>query len=954
MTIQSAAGRRMEGAYEEALEAYSKLLNHPQRGVAAACGLARCYLETGRYEEAIEALRAVEESGGEAAEWGRTLAEVLTTVGRYDDALELLRRVVKLHPEDHQARNLLGGVYEAVGRRAEAIETYRRFNELLTRSGPRGMNPAARGGGAALTALGAGVLRYSVLTRHPQLAERTRHVLQDVYQRAYERIDRGYWPARLAAADLLRAKWRRDQAREDYLAALRINAHLAAAHVGLGWIAQSRWDFEEVERRIGLARDCNPRSIGACRLEAALRLTERRFADALAAAERGLGINPNDVEGLGYAAAASYALNDGVSLNRFRERAERVTRLPGGFHRVMGDTLGALRQYAESESAYLAAIAADPTDPRPRTELGLMYMQWGEEEKAHTVLTAAWELDDFDARTLNTLSLLETLESFARHETEHFVIKYDASKDAVLGPYMAEYLEGIHQELCDDFDWTGSSKTIIEVFPTHRMFGVRITGKPWIHTVGACTGRVIAMESPRRHPQLQGPYNYARVLRHEYTHTVTLGATGNRIPHWFTEGLAVMQEDSPRPFVWCRILADAVRMGELFTLESIDWAFVRPRRPNDRQTAYAQSEWMCEFIVARHGYGALNEMIRGYRGRKRQPDVLRSVLGLSPEEFDRAFAGWAGVQAGYWGLNLTPPEDVAALRAQATMQPEDAGVLARLARAELDTGNPTAAIAAAAAAMDIDEDNVVAVQVLAEALWLAWEHAGRGARPPDLEDAMVTLMERLLDLDESGWLAPKALGTVAVERGRDQEAVEHFRRLKRVLPLDPTSDRVLAGIFLGRGESDQALPHLLGLARAQVDDADIPLTIGSIHVEAGRLEEARYWLTQSLYVDAYAVEAHETLAAVCEKLGDTQTALREYRALCVLEPDTVKHFERAAGAFEKLGDRASAMQFARRAVAIDPATSVGYLADEGEREGTQVIYRAAKRPPSTRRLTPVM
>ena len=106
-------------------------------------------------------------------------------------------------------------------------------------------------------------------------------------------------------------------------------------------------------------------------------------------------------------------------------------------------------------------------------------------------------------------------------------------------------------------------RTIIEVFPTQAAFAVRITGKPWIHRVGACTGRVIALASPRESAQLTGAYNLAAVLKHEFTHTVTLAATENRIPHWFTEGLAFWQENSDRSFFWCTLLAEAVRRGEL-------------------------------------------------------------------------------------------------------------------------------------------------------------------------------------------------------------------------------------------------------------------------------------------------------------------------------------------------------------------------------------------------------
>ena len=43
---------------------------------------------------------------------------------------------------------------------------------------------------------------------------------------------------------------------------------------------------------------------------------------------------------------------------------------------------------------------------------------------------------------------------------------------------------------------------------------------------------------------------WSQVLRHEYSHTITLAATDNRIAHWMTEGLAVWEEQTPLKWEW--------------------------------------------------------------------------------------------------------------------------------------------------------------------------------------------------------------------------------------------------------------------------------------------------------------------------------------------------------------------------------------------------------------------
>ena len=126
------------------------------------------------------------------------------------------------------------------------------------------------------------------------------------------------------------------------------------------------------------------------------------------------------------------------------------------------------------------------------------------------------------------------------------------------------------------------------------------------------------------------------------------------------------------------LLADAVRQDRLFTLESLDWGFMRPKRPTDRTLAYAQSEWMCEYLIERFGYGVVQDMLRLYREGKTQPQVLAERLQTDSQTLHQDFRGWARKQVEQWGFDLSPPEDVAELRRQAESQSASADVLGRL------------------------------------------------------------------------------------------------------------------------------------------------------------------------------------------------------------------------------------------------------------------------------------
>ena len=123
------------------------------------------------------------------------------------------------------------------------------------------------------------------------------------------------------------------------------------------------------------------------------------------------------------------------------------------------------------------------------------------------------------------------------------------------------------------------------------------------------------------------PFNWAQVLRHEYTHTVTLGATDNRIQHWMTEGLAVYEERTPLRWEWVPMLYHAVKKHELFPIDKLTWAFVRPKRPIDRQLAYAESYWICKYIEETYGHETILKMLDDFRNAEPQEDVFPDVTG---------------------------------------------------------------------------------------------------------------------------------------------------------------------------------------------------------------------------------------------------------------------------------------------------------------------------------------
>lgn len=923
VTISQAKELLLTGSYREAIDAFEVLAGDSKTKTAATLGLAEARMRIGEYKEAAAALEALD--APKSARRTYLLAQVHLNAGRYDEALQQVRESIKLDDQHAGARLLEGRILELLGRRDEAIDAYRWFDQQIVQRPELPRDPAW------VTDAGLGFLRYSVLTE-TSVTDRTEHVLNEMLQVAYTRLDRGYWPARIAAANLLREKYNNneeDGSVSDYFAALKINPRLPEAHVGLGEVALAVWNFEEVEHRAELALEINPNYAPAHTLLAEKFILERRYDQAISAAEEALKLNPNDLAALSLIAAGQECKYARDAAAKTRERVFAINPRCALYHRIVGDALSGIRQYAASEEHYLKAIELDRTDANARTELGMMYMQWGDETKARDALDGAWKLDPFNERTKFTLELLDRLDKFARHETPHFIIKYDAEKDAGLGPYVADYLESTYSAVTGDFSAEPDEKTIIEFFPTHKAFAVRITGKPWIYTVGASTGRVIALTAPRDATHTMGQYNLARVLKHEFVHTVTLAATHNRIPHWFTEGLAVYQEDSPRSFEWAELLTDAMRRDRLFTLESIDWGFIRPKRSTDRQMAYAQSEWMVEFIIDRFGYDAIQKMLNRYQEGATQAQVLRELFELELAEFDKAFGQWSREGVARWActFDLAPLEDVIELRSKA----EESGVpdiLGRLARAEYDASEYDRAEAAARRALELNPNERTALEIFVSLHSLLIAEAAGESRKK-LEDDTLPYAERLLAIDANNRMALKLKALIALRRKENALARDAFERLQRICAMDPASFRGLAGIYLEEGDDDKALPQLLELARIDQTDSAIPKRVAEIIRRKGNLSEAAYWYRQAIFINPFAVDLHEALGSTYSQSNDYTSALREYDMLTKIEPTSAGHFESAAVAALKAGDRETAQRFAAQATKLNPASNINKMFESG-------------------------
>ncbi|MCY2951235.1 MAG: tetratricopeptide repeat protein [Planctomycetota bacterium] len=596
-------------------------------------------------------------------------AQILADLGRLDEAATLLKSLLQTEPDSLPAHFYLGQISEQKGDLDTGKSAYewihKTYYDPWQGQGFKEFDDAEQ-----VTLMGRAFDRYATLTGAYANNPRLNNLILKVFVQAYDIIDRTYYPAHVAAAEFFLSRGDTKQATDELKPVLAANPNDPTAHKLLSHIAIGTFNFDGADQQIAALRAVDRNSVEADLLETRTLLQQRRPKDAERPVNRVLGQQPNNIEALSLLASASALQLKEDKVKTLLAQVEKLDLNNASAYFELADALGAMRQYPSAEKMYEIAIDRAPWWTAPRNGLGLLLTQSGDEDKAKIVLDAAYALDPFNFRTTNYLILLDKLAKMARKETDHFIILYDAQQDPILADYFADYLESVYKAVCSDFRYEPPVKTMIEVFPTHDAFSVRTTGSPWIGTVGASTGRVIAMVAPRRGKNTLGPFNFAQVLRHEFTHTVTLAATENRIGHWLTEGLAVAEEHSPIRFEWAQMLYHAATQKQLFSMDDLTWAFVRPKKPQDRQLAYAQSFWTCQYIEGKWSRDALLQMMAAFKSGKTQEQVFQDVLKLTPAAFSTEFFAWAEKQVQGWGYDPETTQKANELTKKAESQTE--------------------------------------------------------------------------------------------------------------------------------------------------------------------------------------------------------------------------------------------------------------------------------------------
>lgn len=881
-----------KGRYEQADEAIrSLLLSEPAAAdredvVAVQTSL---LVQQGRLEPALSLLKAAVERSPKNASLRARLAEIQFHAGQHTEAGHSVEAALELEPQEPRARLVRASLKLETGQVAEAIEEFRWFVTFYNRTQPE--DPET------LLLVGEGSLQYARLKSVSSIFDFVLNTLcADILK-----ADPLRWEACVLSGRLLLEKYNRSQAKAEFDAALAINPQSAPALAGLAELALQETNLEEAERRAQAALKIDPSLPEAIAVRCDIAFLGDQPEQARPLLEAGLRRNPADqgllarrsacdlLKGEGtlppiaewtrlLAAAPEAAAEPSSKATAFettwRELLQRNPR-PGPYLSRLGEILEAERQFGHAEACYDAAVRVMPEFAASRCQLAMLYLRTGRTIEAGTLLDAAFKADPYHVRVSNLRKVVSVLKEYDTVSTDHFVIRVDRSQ-RVLGELAAEQLEAAYPELVRQYGYEPPLRTQFEIYAkakgqsAHAWFSARMTGLPWIQTIGASTGRVVALASPLDSPE---PFNWAVVLKHELVHVITLQATEFRIPHWLTEALAVKSEGMLVRDDWLPILAERYP-DRLYRLDTINGGFQKPRQRQDWDLAYSQSRLYLAFLEKTYGEEVVPRMLAAYRQGKSTGEVLRETLQTSPTRFESEFVRFVKETIDTEGASRETPRPILA-EAKAALEKSPEEAAARGAYAYALFVNKEAAEGLRRAEL--------VLQTTPAEPWSALVVAIAKLREKHPAEALEVL-QPASDVEPPNSHVLLLYGSLLHSEEKTETATQVLERARKTFPKNRAMQQELADLYREADRLAEAKMLWEELAASDYDDVEPRRTLAETAWSEGDAEAAARWAREALLIDVGHAGLHTLLARAESRRGRHRESARAWKSVLWLDP----------------------------------------------------------------------
>jgi tetratricopeptide (TPR) repeat protein len=619
---------------------------------------------------------------------------------------------------------------------------------------------------------------------------------------------------------LMHERFNNKDAADLFSEAIQRDPKNAQAYLGLALVSADGFDNKAVDEA-KKAVELDPKLVEAHELMARLALEDYDSKAAAAEADEALKISPESLDAM--ALHATIEVLADRSPDDWFAKVRQVNPTYGEAYAIVGHHLTLNMRFHDSIAYYRKAIEADPRLWSAHSELGIQLMRFGETEEPLQQLEMSYDNGYRDAATVNSLRLLDSYKNFVTFKDDTTIIKLNKKEADLLLPYVRAELNRIIATYEKKYKMKLPGPVQVELYPDHEYFAVRTLGMPGLGALGVTFGEVIALDSPSGRPP--GSYHWGETLWHEMSHVFILTATNSRVPRWFTEGLAVHEESQVAQGWGDRVSPEilvAIRDKKLLPVADLDRGFIRPEYPTQVNVSYYQGGKILDYVKERWGDDKILDMVHSYAQLKTTPEVIQQDLGMSPEEFDKAFMEWLYKDVGKSAASFDEWRNKLKELAEAAKAKNWDEVLAKgdavrqLYPDYVEGANPYEFMAEAYIAKG---DKKSAAQVLSE-------YGKIGGRNPE---------------------ALKELASLQQEAGDAKEAAATLESINYIYPMDEGLHRKLCDLLFDlKSPTDDVRECSAVLAMHPLDQASAQFEVARAYFAAGQQDQARDHLLASL------------------------------------------------------------------------------------------------------------
>ena len=431
--------------------------------------------------------------------------------------------------------------------------------------------------------------------------------------------------ALVASGHLFYSTYQVGDAISDFKKALNLNPRNSEALAGLALCKEHDHQYRHAAILANKAITTDALCLPAYLLLAHIKLVENDTAGVNEYVAKVAAVDSEHPELLAIKACERFIANDQVTMEKVLEKRHSVAPNDGSLLLALGRLAMLQRRNSEAEQFLRRGLERNPRDAKLYKALGEILIRDGRGTEARQMLERAHRIDKHMVTVVNYLKVINYMaEEYVVSLPKDDVLVHTELRDGFWRPRLINEINGIVSRYRQSYAYHHQQPLIVEIFPEQKWLAARSVGLPYIPALGVCFGRVVCVDSPLVKCK---PFHWRAVLAHELSHAFTLGVTEGRIPRWFTEGLAQLDERVERPLEQVRSFKLYAELQELPEMDKFEKPFLQPRSPYDISSAYYQAFLATRWLFERYGDKGIQKMLKALGDKRVEPAKVLYALG---------------------------------------------------------------------------------------------------------------------------------------------------------------------------------------------------------------------------------------------------------------------------------------------------------------------------------------